>query len=465
MAPYLVIEVLGGPLDGLRACTEKDSASIGRQVGNSLTLAIDQAVSGYHAEIVLEGNVWCLRDLGSTNGTWFNGARVEPKTSIPLESESQILVGTNSVIRVFLSEQSVSPLRFNSHKVDLRTTRKMEPGLADFFGRMYADQPAYLDASILFNRLGQDQNIGVLAGFFQQQELSDPIEQWIEQKRSANLVYRLDPDIVTIAPRVLQFFEECSTDELTLRGFVDGILNERGLCGKKNGALLKWLESYTPQTEEVEVEAVPEVVVKVEEEVASPVVEKAAAGPHAKADPVESPKPEPEATKPEPAPVSPAPQDDRQAALFLDFILQTEKIVLGFIKDAVHPTTVPVHFALPGFAYTAEEIVDKDDGEKTAKFLAEYLPVLISSLKVVLVAQREGAGNYPAKLDEQLTDILEEISKGSVFDQFRQSSTLPPADRIRGVLKSAETSGLGEHLIRERIREKMKIIRLTREER
>jgi hypothetical protein len=452
MTPYLLIEVLGGPLDGLRTCGEKNKISIGRQVGNSLTLAIDQAVSGYHAEVVLEGNVWCLRDLGSTNGTWFKGNRLEPKVSTPLESEDQILVGTNTVLRILLAEKAVVPISFNAHQVDLRKIQDMEEDFAGFWEGLYEKCPPYLDSGILFNHLGQDQQIGLLAGFFQHQDLADIIDSWIEQKRSANRAYRLDPDILTVAPRVLQFFEEVKKKDsrLSVRGFIDAVLAERQVRGRDVKSLQLWLENYKTPVKSSAVDPVP-VSPPEKKEVAAPVV-----------------------SSPDSPPVSPSASVEKvvaeekkqseQSALFLDFVLQTEKIVLGFIKDAMHPTSVPEHFALPGFASTAEEILDKSEEKKTAEFFKEYLPVLISSLKVVLVAQREGANNYPGKLDEQLTDILEEINKGSMFDQFRQSSNLSPADRIRGVLKSAETSGLGEHLIRERIREKMKIIRLTREE-
>ena len=436
MASYLVIEVLGGPLDGLRTCGEKNRMGIGRQVGNSLTLAIDQAVSGYHAEVILEGNVWCLRDLGSTNGTWFKGNRVEPKVSMSLDSEDQILVGTNTVLRVLLSEKAVAPISFNAHQVDLRTIQPMDADFADFWEALYAKRPAYLDSGILFNILGQDQKIGLLAGFFQQKNLAEPLESWIEQKRSVNRAYRLDPDFLTVAPRVLQFFEEVRNSEqkLSVRDFTEAVIAERRVRGREVESLYLWLEHYKPQS------------------------------PASGSDPV----PVPEVSSSSPAPAEKKgiteKKENKQDAFFLEFILQTEKIVLGFIKDAVHPTSVPDHFALPGFTYTAEEILIQSDEEKKAQFFKEYLPVLISSLKVVLVAQREGANNYPGKLNEQLTDILEEINKGSMFDQFRQSSNLSPADRIRSVLKSAEATGLGEHLIRERIREKMKIIRLTREE-
>ncbi|MEV6654468.1 DUF1707 and FHA domain-containing protein [Streptomyces sp. NPDC051219] len=48
---------------------------IGRDPANGLRLSHD-TVSRVHAELSLQGGLWVLRDLGSTNGTTVNGRRV-----------------------------------------------------------------------------------------------------------------------------------------------------------------------------------------------------------------------------------------------------------------------------------------------------------------------------------------------------------------------------------------------------
>ncbi|MFE3641170.1 FHA domain-containing protein [Streptomyces sp. NPDC059169] len=48
---------------------------IGRDPSNGLRLS-HETVSRRHAELVLHGGLWVLRDLGSTNGTTVNGRRV-----------------------------------------------------------------------------------------------------------------------------------------------------------------------------------------------------------------------------------------------------------------------------------------------------------------------------------------------------------------------------------------------------
>ncbi|MFI6944115.1 FHA domain-containing protein [Streptomyces sp. NPDC050418] len=54
---------------------------IGRGVDNGLRLS-HETVSRSHAELVLQGGIWVLRDLGSTNGTSVNGRRVVGATVV-----------------------------------------------------------------------------------------------------------------------------------------------------------------------------------------------------------------------------------------------------------------------------------------------------------------------------------------------------------------------------------------------
>ncbi|KAB2642271.1 MAG: FHA domain-containing protein [Verrucomicrobia bacterium] len=51
--------------------------TVGRSDDNSIVLAPETAASRHHAEFVEDGGTWTLRDLGSLNGTYVNGERIE----------------------------------------------------------------------------------------------------------------------------------------------------------------------------------------------------------------------------------------------------------------------------------------------------------------------------------------------------------------------------------------------------
>jgi len=54
---------------------------VGRKPGLSLMLP-GNTVSGLHAEFFQDGSALCLRDLGSTNGTFVNGDRLSSPTEL-----------------------------------------------------------------------------------------------------------------------------------------------------------------------------------------------------------------------------------------------------------------------------------------------------------------------------------------------------------------------------------------------
>ena len=65
---------------------------VGRARGATLRLA-DQSVSGEHAVLVALESSWVLRDLGSANGTFIDGRRVEPGLGNRLHLGSELRFG------------------------------------------------------------------------------------------------------------------------------------------------------------------------------------------------------------------------------------------------------------------------------------------------------------------------------------------------------------------------------------
>lgn len=86
--------------------------SLGKSAANDLVIDHDEAVSRVHARLEHIGPVWCVTDLGSTNGTLVNGERIyAPRT---LFHGDEIVVGrTRLVLRdpESRSEVTTAPLR------------------------------------------------------------------------------------------------------------------------------------------------------------------------------------------------------------------------------------------------------------------------------------------------------------------------------------------------------------------
>ncbi|MBK9384114.1 MAG: FHA domain-containing protein [Planctomycetes bacterium] len=76
MASDLVLVIEGGERDGERFALRSNRLTIGRAPGSDLLLK-DGSVSSKHALLKLEGLVLEVEDLGSTNGTFVDGAKVE----------------------------------------------------------------------------------------------------------------------------------------------------------------------------------------------------------------------------------------------------------------------------------------------------------------------------------------------------------------------------------------------------
>jgi hypothetical protein len=82
-----------------------ERATVGRASSNDVVFASDERVSRIHAVIERYANGWCVRDLGSANGTFVNGQRLTGERR--LAPGDQISVGDSRL--VFRGEE-VEPL-------------------------------------------------------------------------------------------------------------------------------------------------------------------------------------------------------------------------------------------------------------------------------------------------------------------------------------------------------------------
>ena len=68
--------------------------TIGRSARNDICIP-DPFASRVHAEVRREGDQYFLQDLGSANGTFYDGARVE--SAIPLTTGSRVQIGETEI--------------------------------------------------------------------------------------------------------------------------------------------------------------------------------------------------------------------------------------------------------------------------------------------------------------------------------------------------------------------------------
>lgn len=62
---------------------------LGRDVNNSIVLE-DEFISADHAVLTFRGRAWYVEDVGSTNGTYVNGNRVEDISPVAFGDELQV---------------------------------------------------------------------------------------------------------------------------------------------------------------------------------------------------------------------------------------------------------------------------------------------------------------------------------------------------------------------------------------
>lgn len=68
----------------------------GRTGGIYPELSTDIYVSGRHGELRRQGGEWQIRDLGSTNGTFVNGTRLQRDAWTPLHEGDCVKIATNT---------------------------------------------------------------------------------------------------------------------------------------------------------------------------------------------------------------------------------------------------------------------------------------------------------------------------------------------------------------------------------
>lgn len=87
--PHIRLTLTGMNNPDLKMIEFTESATIGRRSANDLMIS-DNAVSGVHCRLTYDGDVVCIEDLNSTNGTMLNGTSV---TNSEIKSGDILIIG------------------------------------------------------------------------------------------------------------------------------------------------------------------------------------------------------------------------------------------------------------------------------------------------------------------------------------------------------------------------------------
>lgn len=88
-----ILITLQGPEIGQKFPLEQTCTILGRQFDCHICLQ-GRAVSRQHAQIVQRDNQFFVEDLGSSNGTFLNGQRLQPRTPIPFGDGDNLAIGS-----------------------------------------------------------------------------------------------------------------------------------------------------------------------------------------------------------------------------------------------------------------------------------------------------------------------------------------------------------------------------------
>jgi pSer/pThr/pTyr-binding forkhead associated (FHA) protein/NADPH-dependent 2,4-dienoyl-CoA reductase/sulfur reductase-like enzyme len=91
-ATRVALVCTAGPLLGVPFALADDRMTVGRNPSASISLD-DLTVSRAHAEISRDGDDWIVKDVGSSNGTFVDGRRVEARKKEPLREGTEIRFG------------------------------------------------------------------------------------------------------------------------------------------------------------------------------------------------------------------------------------------------------------------------------------------------------------------------------------------------------------------------------------
>lgn len=453
MPETAAFEVIGGPMDGL-GCLLRGPATAGRKVGNALSLALDDQVSGRHLEMFREGHLWCVRDLGSTNGTLLAQQRLEPGRSYPIGHQEVILLGSTVLLFSEVALEEDAPVFGMFSFDDPLRLFSLGPELA----RVWEGLVAGLDDAATANRFYCDTDRFFLAVMNHVRSGGGApwaCEQWLAAAGRYQILSRWLNDVpvernyqgessgLTVAPRLWQLFEAAAGADrrpVTIPAMLTAMVAEgRSLAARHIANDSRFLTAFRAAAAHSDDEAAFVASLGT----AAAAVETTAPAPLRSAAPPPDVRPE--------AQLDLRP-DGECEMVWAAFGRRLETLITGFVVDATSPVTGRQQGHPPGLKRRLDEVT------ASPRELAPHLDSLYTLLVAILAAQRDGckafAEHFLAALEESAAELKDNRGLGLALGK-KSLDVDEWLIRTKTLLGRLESEGMSDTLIRESIRNKI----------
>lgn len=460
MSDTVVLEVIGGPMDGLRGLFDK-KGTIGRKVGNALSLALDEEVSGRHAEIVKEGHDWCARDLNSTNGTFYQNEKLQAGRSYSLQMDDVLLVGS-TILQIDPEKEGVECVPFSESSFsDPRTIYTMTPGLNHVWNSLFrfveednTIDRYFCDVDRLFIAMMESAAEINDAGYDCVRQVKAPdryqiFGKWLA-KVSVGNSFKGQPGSLTVATRVwrvMNLAAERKQGTIGIGDILGAILEEGGsLAARYMRKDKQFMEAFGPKLRRGASDRTVIDIVRTAKKSPAPI-----AGPSAEGQGGYGQQPI-------------LPRGQGAAPQFaLDpwkvFGQRLERLILGFLADAINPVATQQDFRPPGLTMKLDEVLAASAGDpiQLEQRTKHYLDTLYNLLVVILASQHDGYKFFADALCTMLESTVSEKKDGRSLMQSLGKKSLDIEEilvMLKAVRRRIDTEGVSETIVRDIIKKK-----------
>ena len=260
----LSIEVVIGPMEGLFYPLSGNNISLGRKVGNDIKPFIDRTISNIHAELIVEGPHWCLRDLRSEDKIkdygiiCLCGKPLQSQISYPLRNKDIFLIGS-TIFEVFKSnDPSKYEINLECYE-DPRKIYSMSTKLKCIWDSILSSKTGFCDTNYLLETIAfQEKNddcycISQIRSPFSWTRIANWLNYY-EQDYNDLEIFDISYDSPLISPRVwkiLNIASEFSKEDITINDVINAICYEdRSIASRYLKQDNQFLNIYNNKTEE-----------------------------------------------------------------------------------------------------------------------------------------------------------------------------------------------------------------------